>query len=307
MNKHNVFFITIVILVAWLSTACGAMQPKPSPTALPPVRLTQPPTFAPTLPPTQAASPTPFLPSPTPYDPAKKTVEDFFAALAEKDYESAAGLYSNFSLMVDEVTRGEAAAELKARAARGEKITNWETVETRDFDERTRLVHVVYKVSVEEKATATPKAKVTPTATAEAAPASMDEWWPVRLENGQWRYNRNNLIDFQTLDTPTQTTGGLTVKPRQLTRYSDHLRLTLLVQNQTNETIVLGQPNEVMAVFLFGDKPVEADKTRLIFERLRSYPDTAIELKGLFEEYPDGIIIRQWKGLKVEPWYTFEF
>ena len=136
---------------------------------------------------------------------------------------------------------------------------------------------------------------------------SVDEWWPIRLESGQWRYNRNNLIDYQTLDVPVQTTAGLTVKPRQIARYTDHLRLTLLVQNQTNEAIVFGQPNEVMATFLFGDKPVETRNTRLIFEPHRSYPDTAIDLQGMYETFPDGIILRKWKGLQVKPWFEFRF
>lgn len=333
MNKPKFLFITTILVTAWLAAACGAFNPTAAPTAVPPVRLTALPTF----PPTRAPSPTPAAtlpaPSPTPFDPAKQSVLDFFAALAARDYDSAAALYSNFSLMVGGVTRGEAAADLKAGGA---KVSSWSLSETRPIDERTTLVHVVYlgeplgnppgsgapaptaspqptETLAAGKVARTMQAELQRTATAVAAarateqPASVDEWWPVRLENGQWRINRGGIIDYQTLDVPAQTTAGLTVKPRQITRYSDHLTLTLLVQNQTNEAIVLGQPNEVMATFHFGDQPVEAEQARLIFAAHQSYPDTAIRLKGVFESYPDGVTIRKWKSVKEKPWFDFMF
>lgn len=331
MNKRKyLFIVTIVLVTAWLAAACGAFNPTAAPTALPPVRLTAAPTFPPTQPPRPTASATLPAPSPTPFEPPKQAVLDFFAALAAGDYDGAAALYSNFSLMVDGVTRGEAAAGLKARQG---KIASWKIVEIRAFDDRTSLVHVAYlgdslsgggapaptaaprptETLATGKVARTMQAELQQTATAIAStpaaeqPVSVDEWWPVRLENGQWRINRGGLIDFQTLDVPAQTTAGLTVKPRQITRYSDHLTLTLLVQNQTGEAIVLGQPNEVMATFHFGDQPVEAEQTRLIFAGHQSYPNTAIQLKGLYETYPDGVTIRKWKSIKEKPWFEFKF
>ena len=259
MNNRRFSLITLVILLsASLFVGCGSLQPTPVPTVLQPVRLTALPTFPPTAVPSATASPTPLMPSPTPLDPAKDTVYTFFARTSAGDYETAANLYSNFSLMVDEITRGEAAADLKEQALSGKSPSDGVVLESRSFDSRTHLVHVQYTTGKPGKASAS---------TPGAPPTHVDEWWPVRLENGQWRINRAKLIDFQTLDVPVQTTAGLTVKPRQLTRYSDHLRLILLVQNQSNEMIVLGQPNEVLAAFLFGDKTVEAENTRLFFTR----------------------------------------
>jgi hypothetical protein len=77
------------------------------------------------------------------------------------------------------------------------------------------------------------------------------------------------------------------------------------VQNGTNEAIVLGQPNEILATFSFGDQQVEAEKTRFIFDRLRSYPDTILDVKGLYTRYPDAVEIRRWKNLQTPPWFTF--
>ena len=36
--------------------------------------------------------------------------------------------------------------------------------------------------------------------TCQTSQASMDELWPVTFENNRWLYNRNNLIDFHSLD-----------------------------------------------------------------------------------------------------------
>lgn len=354
MNKRKVLFIIVIALAAIGLAACGAFQQTQQPTAMPPVRLTAAPTFPPTKAPSPTAAATLPQPTPTAYDPARQAVEDFFAALDEANYDAAAGMYSNFSLMVDGVTRGEAAEELKAQAARGEGPLNGRVLESRAFDERTNLVRVQYKTGAQpaevvsegviggpsapgaqpsptvtlasgsvdrtrqaemvatNDARPTPtQAKITPTAaatpSAEEAQGYIDEWWAVRQESGQWRINRAKLIDYKTLDVPSQYTGGLTVKPRQITRYSDHLRLTMLVQNQSSGLIVLGQPNEVMATFLFGEEKIEAEQNRLVFAPLQSVPDAAIEVKGLYETYPDGVIIRQWKTVQEKPWFTFAF
>jgi hypothetical protein len=296
MNIHPRSLLPILLLALLIGlSACQSMQPTPAPTLAPVHPPTRTPVkLAPVATSTPAASPTPILPRPTPLDPAIQTVQDYFAALQNGDGDGAAKYFSNFSLMVAEITRGEAAGAIKDQVAQGTKWSALQVLESRAFDQRTSLVHVRYQLTGKDAKTG------------EEVQSKPDEWWALRLESGQWRYNRDNLIDFQTLDEPQQTTAGLTVKPLQVTRYTDHLRLTLLVQNQTNDAIVLGQPNEIMATFLFGDQQVQAEPARLIFERLRSYPDTAIDVVGLFENYPDGVVIRQWKNLKVEPWFRFE-
>jgi hypothetical protein len=219
----------------------------------------------------------------------------YFAALEADDFTSASTFYSDFSLMLAGNTRAEAALALQGQMAAGTKWSALEVKDTQWFNGKTPLVHLVYQKETKDAKTG----KITQ--------ATVDELWPLRLENGQWRYNLGNLIDYLVLDVQEQTTAGLTVKPRQLTRYTDRVRLTLMVQNRTNEPIVLGQANEIMAAFTFSGQHLEAEKKQLIFDHLRSYPDITLEVKGLHINYPDGIIIRQWKGLKVAPWYTFKF
>ncbi len=223
------------------------------------------------------------------------SVQTYFAALEAKDATKAAALLSSYSLMVSKITRSEAASQLQARFAKGDQWSGLEVQENRPLDDTTTLVHVVYQLeSKDEK-------------TGETMKASQDEWWPLRNENSQWYYNLDNLINFRTLEVPAQTTGGLTLKPRQIVWYSDQIRLTLLAQNQTNDSIVLGQKNEVLASFVFGDQKIEAEQAQFIFNRLRSYPEIELVVKGKFDAYPDGVVIRQWKTVKAAPWYTFDF
>jgi hypothetical protein len=298
IQPMKTLFQTLILLsFLFLLAACqGSPTPKPVPTSLPPANTPAPAALSTQPAVTEAPTPTQTaLPSAAPtLDPAEQAIQEYAAALQAGDFRAAAALLSNFSLMVDEMTRSAASDELQLRMAR-EKWSGFQVKETRPFNEKTILVHVTYQVETKD-----PK-------TGQSSQAAVDELWPVRLEYGKWLYNRGNVIDYHTLDVLEHTTAGLTVKPRRLTRYSDRMRLTLLVQNQTNDPIVLGQTNEVMAAFLFGDQKVEAEKTQLIFDTLRSYPDTAIEVKGLFANYPDGVVIRQWKNIQVAPWFTFQF
>jgi hypothetical protein len=288
-NLRAFLFLSLLFL-----PACQMVpQSKPAPTS--------PPTLATAMPAERARRPVLLVPTlistPTPAptaDPVLKTVQAYADALQRGEIDSAAALLSDYSLMVAELTRSEAAAELQARMS-AEQWSDFQIHETRAISPKTVLAHVTYNLQIQNP---TDGNSVT-------TPA--DEWWPVRLENGQWRYNRANLVDFVTLDVEEQTTAGLTIKPTLMERYSDRILLSLLVQNRTNEPIVLGQVNETMAAFLFGDRRVEAEKNRLIFEPLRSYPDATVMVKGQFDSYPDGVVIREWKNVTTAPWYDFRF
>ncbi len=272
-------------LVITSPVAAGALQPVP----LPAVTQAAGTVATATQEATAAMTATPAL------DPAVKTVKDYFAALQNKDYRAAADQISAFSLTVDGMTRGDAAAELQNKVQAGTEWSDLQVHETQAFSDKTHLVRVTYTLTTRDAETG------------ETSQASMDELWPVTLENNHWLYNRDNLIDFHTLTMDEQTMAGLRVRPVQLARYSDHMMLTLLVQNTTNDTIVLGQTNEILAAFTFKDQTVEAVQKQLIFQGLRSYSGATIEVKGLFTSYPDRVIIRQWKNLQVAPWYDFQF
>lgn len=231
--------------------------------------------------------------TPTP-DLAFLVVKDYLEAVRNQDYQKAAAFLSNYSLMVEEITPNEAADQIKISM----QETKWEgfaIMETSQYDEKTVLVHTWYETRIQEPDSNTSRL------------VRKHEYIPLRMENHRWRVNYKNLLDYHTLEVNEQTRNGLTIKPRLLAQYSDRVRLVLLVQNRSNEPIVLGQPNEVMAAFLYGAERVEAKQTRFIFDRLRSYPDVIIELEQPAGPYPDGIVIRQWKNYDVEPWFTFQF
>ncbi len=205
------------------------------------------------------------------------------------------------------MTRGDGADELHQKMLAGMEWSDLQVQadadnpQTQAFSDKIHLVHVTYTLTT------------TDAKTGQTAQANKDELWPVMFENNRWLYNRNNLIDFHSLTIAEQSMAGLRVRPVRLSRYSDHLTLTLLVQNTTNDTLVLGQTNEIMAAFTFKDpanqsgRTVEAVKKQLIFQRLRSYSDATIDVAGLFTSYPERVIIRQWKNLKVAPWFDFKF
>lgn len=221
--------------------------------------------------------------------PASATVEvaarTYFAALQKKDFAEAAQNMSDFSLMIAGITRAQAADQLKRQNAGDGAWSSLQVKESQKLDESTILVHVVYQ----------------------SGSTAREEWWPFRLEKEQWLYNWNNLIDFKTLQIDGQTTGGVTLTPTKLVRYSDRIQLFLLMQNRTNDGMYFGHANETLALFQFGNKAVEAEPTRIILARLQSYTDQVIEVKGLFNSYPDSVEIRKWKSLQVPPWYVFTF
>ncbi len=291
-----------MILLALLLSACQgapttASSALPSWTAIPIPATAPGGNSAPTIPPLPAVTTTAIV-GQIPADAvilngAADAARGYFAALEAGDCEAAASFYSSFSLMLDGLTRSEASLALQGEMASG---TKWSALDVRDitwFNSQTGLIHVVYHKETKDAKTGA------------TSQASMDELWPMRMETGKWRYNRSNLIDYRVLDVAEQATGGLIVKPRQITRFSDRMRLTLVVQNTTNEAIVLGQANEILAKFQFKDRQVEAVKKQMIFDRLRTNPQVTIEVLGLYESYPDSVIIRQWKNYKVKPWFSF--
>ncbi len=246
-------------------------------------------TATPTLVPTEASTSTP-TPTPDPTAGAVKAAQDYTAALQKGDFTSASKLISAFSLMVARMTTGDAADAL------AQQKTKWSGFQVKDgqvFDDHTILVHVLYQLTSPD-----PK-------TGKDVTASKDELWPFRLEYKQWLYNWNNVIDFKTLGFDSQFTAGLTLTPLQLTRYSDRISLTVLAQNSSNESIVIGQTNQILATFHFGDQVVDATQTRYVFERMRSYSSVTIEVKGLFTSYPESVEIVKYKDYKVAPWFTF--
>jgi hypothetical protein len=260
---------------ATVSTATGRLPTDPPPTA----------TARPL--PTETATPLPMTAL------AEQAAQDYFSAMQQGEFPQAASLLSNFSLMVFELTRGEAATLLASQYQDGAGWDGLEIVSSRQFSPNTVLVQVKYS-SVQ-----------TDQATGEEAPADVEETWSLRLEDSHWRINLHQLIDFRSLDTPSQTTNGLTIKPVRAVRYTDRLAVYLLVQNRSSEVMVLGQANETLAALTFSGQTVPAEQTRFLLNPQRTLLDAQIEVRGFFESYPDGLEIRRWNNTNTPPWFVF--
>ena len=224
---------------------------------------------------------------------AEQTVQDYFTALENGDYAAASKQVSDFSLMINYMTAGDVASALTQQSLDGAAWSELQIEDSQVFDEKTVLVHVTYQLTAKDSKTG------------KVSQSEQDELWPVRLENGNWLYNWTNVIDFKTLGLDYQQTAGLTIAPLQLTRYTDKLRLTVLAQNSTNDPIVIGQTNQILATFHFGDQTVEATNTRYTFYPQRSYDNVAIDVPGLFTSYPDSVDIVKYKDYNVAPWFSF--
>jgi hypothetical protein len=309
MNRKYGFIWSIPAIL--LLAACQAVPQPTATAALPPAATPIPLPTA--LPATAAAPATPaaLIPvaadvTPTPgFQAAEKTVQDYFAALETGDSKAAAGLLSTFSLTHDGLTRGDAADEIQALTVKGMQGSDLQIKDSQAFGDKTILVHVTYQLAAPD-----PK-------TGKLAITLQDELWPVRLENGAWRYNRQNLIDFHTLDVDAQLKSGVTIKPRRIDRYSDHLSLVFLAQNSTNDAVVWGLSTQVLATFHFpasvcgaapapcAQQAVEAVNSQIIIDRLRSYPTAVIQAKGLFSAYPETVDLVRYKNFNGGPIFTF--
>lgn len=341
MKTKYLTILSLTLLLAVLLASCGGLPAAAGQRAGGDASLAQTAAAQPTeAAPEPSATPTILVSTPTTIptqdaakvqaDAAGQTAQAYFDAVAGGDTEAAAELLSSFSLMVFEITQGDAASALNAQLIDGLRWSDLVIEETIPFDEDTILVRVAYtQANVGKPGEQTPTAAPSPTAkaTAKAAAAgqkpaaatpaedaaagpangeTVEALWPMRLENGAWLYNWENLIDFRTLDARAQTMNGVTVMPVQMNRYSDRIALSMLVQNRTNASVVFGQANETLGTFTFNDQAVTAEKTQWILNPLRSVPDATLEVKGLFQAYPDSIAIRTWNNYDVEPWYVFQ-
>jgi hypothetical protein len=301
MKKSLASIVFCLILAASLA---GCAQGTPAQQSAAPATSapTAAPTKAPTTPPQPTAVPT-VAPEPTSAETAaantalgeaKQIAQNYAAALQSGDFAAASKLLSSFSLTSAQMTAGDAADALAAQKTKGAAWSNFQVGDAKEFAPKTVLVHVTYDLAGKDAKTGA------------ATKTAVDEYWPVRSEMDGWHYNWGNSIDFKTLDVAERLVSGNTVKPLMLSRYSDRIVLTLLVQNSNNEAVVWGlTPSETVSTFYFGDQVIEGEKERYIFDTLRSYPDTHITVKGLFTSFPEKVELRKFKNTGTAPWFTF--
>jgi hypothetical protein len=262
--------------VAGPGGAIGKTGPTPTATIVKPTPTRRP---SPTPRPTATVAPTT-----PPFADVEAAAQAYGDALTKGDAAAAANMLSAYGLMIANKTGGDFEAQFKADGDKA-RIAGFKILGSEKANDTTVLVHVSY------------------TQGKEAAPK--DEVWPFRQENGTWLYNMDNLVDFHTLTVDPQTTNGITFVPLRLLRYSDHTRLELMGQNNTNELVVFGQVNETLANFHFDDQIVKAEKTYLVLNPLRTNMDLALDAKGYFTTYPTSIDIRIWRDYQVKPWFSF--
>ncbi|MBI9049945.1 MAG: hypothetical protein JEZ00_11030 [Anaerolineaceae bacterium] len=303
MKKITTIYIAILILTAVLLSSC---QPQPVPgegtdtkdqPAATVVIKTEKPTA--TVVPTETTEPTETIdPMQKNLDQAEEVVRSYFDAVSNGDSDQAAEYLSRFSLMVFEMTRDDAVSALQTQKVEGISWSALEVNNVEAFDDQSILISVAY-VSTQPVAEAEGEDEASESST------PVQAVWVVRLENNEWLLNWNNLIDFKTMSAGADTVNGVTVLPTQILRYTDRIELVMLVQNRNNESVVFGQSNETLGTFYFGEKAVVAEKTQWVLNALRSSPGRVLEVKGLYEAYPDRIEIRKWNNYNVDPWYNF--
>jgi hypothetical protein len=294
--SHLLYALIAISLISGLLAGCARFQNSANTGvtvgSIPTLPAVQP-TDIPQVTPSPRPSPTPTATAVPTTAQAVQAAQAYFAALEKGDFESAVNQLSAFSLAVFNMSSGDAVSALQGLKANGGRWSQLEVLDSRDFTPETVLVHVRYQyASLDSK-------------TKEPVTSTRDELWPVRNESGVWRYNWGNLIDFRTLTVNAQTLSGITILPQSLMRYSDRIQLVMLMQNNTSQPFVFGQTNEILAQFHFGDTVVPAQKTQIILQPLRSTPNVAFDLPGLFETYPDSVEIRKWQNLNTPAWFVF--
>ncbi len=246
-----------------------------------------------TVQPKPTSSPQPTATPTSQTNAALQTTQDYFAALQKGDFGAASKLVSAFSLRTNNLTAGDVAASLTQQQAQGASWSGLRVLGSQVFSNDTILVHVTYTLANKDAKTG----KVVET--------TMDEQWPFRLENKKWLYNWTNIIDFKTLGADAQLVNSLTIKPIQMTRYSDRISLTLLAQNGTGEAIVIGSANQTLAIFHFGNQSVDSVSTRYILDAYRSYTNVTVDVKGLYTSYPDSVELVKSRTSSAAAWFTF--
>jgi hypothetical protein len=241
------------------------------------------------------ATPEPTATAVDPTSGAVQTAQGYFTAIETGDFSTASKLVSSFSLLANKLTAGDVVEALTQQKTAGAAWSNFKVAGSQVFDTQTILVHVTYTFSS------------TDAKSGKTVETTMDEQWPFRLEQKKWKYNWTNIIDFETLGSNAKLSNGLTVKPLQMARYTDKIRLTVMAQNNTVEAIsVGGTTNQRLGTFHFGSQTVEAENTHYLFDAYRTYMSITIDVKGLYTSYPDAVeLIRYGVTGTATPWFTF--
>lgn len=223
----------------------------------------------------------PANPAPPEVETAARTYLD---ALVAQDFQSAAGMLSLYSLDFMRASVVDAALYYEQGQASGYSVLGYKLKEKRLLDETTALVRVRLQTRYGTK---------------------KDEstvWMALRHEDGAWKVNWRQLIDYYELNVEPQTVNGLTVQPTAVIRFTDATRIIFRMLNENPERVVWGQTGEPFARLRSGLKTVEGiggQTDVAIADPILLTPggfagQVPVDFLGLFEETPSTCELLNW-------------
>ncbi|MCE7988042.1 MAG: hypothetical protein DYG89_43310 [Caldilinea sp. CFX5] len=221
------------------------------------------------------AEPKPQVTATTENPEPKDALIAYLGALRQYDLPRAVSLISNYSLTVSGAKQEEIQRYLEKKFLDGWRLLDYQVIEARQLTDQTTLVHITGSSHV-----------------AANARQSFQEWYPLRLEEGQWRVNCNGVIDQVLLNIQPQTLNQVSVQPTSIVRYLDKLRVYLNVDS-TNERIVLwGAEKEPGAKCRFTNHTVD------LLVSVQIQPNSKktffLDFAGWFLDYPVAVELLQW-------------
>ena len=210
----------------------------------------------------------------------EKTVADRCQTLIKKDFNQAANLLSQYSLQLFGLTRQEIVIRYQTLGFKSWKLVDCRLLESKKFDDQTMLVHLLMKEQ-----------------TGEQEPQYYDGWQALRLEEGQWLINWNDVIDALPLVVEAQTVSGVTIQPTQLLRYTDKIRLVFNVGNANKRAAFWDLAGQKVSTFFIADQAVSVrgvNETPFMIDAESAYTAAYAELPGLQATYPTGVDLTNW-------------
>lgn len=218
-------------------------------------------------------------PTPLPEGP-EETVVDHCQALIKRDFNQAANSFSEYSLRLFNLTRQDIVIRYQTLDFKGWKLVDCRRLESKKFDDQTILIHLLMKEQ-----------------TGEQEPQYYDGWQALRLEEGQWLINWNDVIDALPMAVESQTVNGVTVQPTQLIRYTDKIRLLFNVGNANKRAAFWDLAGQKVATFNIADQTVivrGVNETSFRIDAENTYTGAYAEVPGLHTVYPTGVDLTNW-------------
>lgn len=208
----------------------------------------------------------------------RQAITAYFRALASKNVELALTQVSESSLFLSG-SNHQAFQEYLEDLIHNQawQMIDLQIVEERPLTPTVTLVHTILITQTKNEGTGT-----------------FDRWMAATLEEGQWRFNVNNIVDGIQLGNSTSTYKSVTISFNWLVRYTNGMTLFISVANNGETDVLWGGEGELLSRFIFDDHMREATGWYQFAAGSFTNPaPTGIE--GWFEKYPQKIELQNWK------------